>query len=313
MEVISRPATEQDADLVKEIANSHLKFFNSQEKLLGDSEALNLIRGFVDSAITRLVKSSNSQDWEAFLTLNPDNSRKRSYLDIYTRPGAPTLESSLDLALDLAKKSVHDHHLWIGVSSEDTQYRKILHNKHFLLLRRYWLLELDLTDLVMTQSNYFDQIREINLDDEMELKSFHEVNQDSFSKHFGFMPRPYEQWRELVFRDREEVNLRAWLLSSDGLDVGFMDLNDELVHEEAGYVAGLGVRLSHHSRGMGEALLRKAIQVSAARGLKKLCLSVDTGNESGALRLYEKVGMKPISEWHQYENLNWSELEIHNS
>jgi predicted GNAT family acetyltransferase len=33
---------------------------------------------------------------------------------------------------------------------------------------------------------------------------------------------------------------------------------------------------------------------------------VDAGNESGALRLYEKVGMKPISEWHQYENLNWS-------
>jgi ribosomal protein S18 acetylase RimI-like enzyme len=41
-------------------------------------------------------------------------------------------------------------------------------------------------------------------------------------------------------------------------------------------------------------------------GRSKLCLSVDAGNESGALRLYEKVGMKPISEQHHYEDLNWS-------
>jgi len=53
-------------------------------------------------------------------------------------------------------------------------------------------------------------------------------------------------------------------------------------------------------------LLRYAIQVNTEFGHSKLCLNVDAGNESGALRLYEKVGMKPISEWHQYENLNWS-------
>ena len=59
-------------------------------------------------------------------------------------------------------------------------------------------------------------------------------------------------------------------------------------------------------KGLGEALLRHAIQINSELGRSKLCLSVDAGNESGALRLYEKVGMKPISEWHQYENLNWS-------
>jgi predicted GNAT family acetyltransferase len=42
-------------------------------------------------------------------------------------------------------------------------------------------------------------------------------------------------------------------------------------------------------------------------GFRSLCLNVDAGNESGALRLYEKVGMKAISEWHQYENPQWLE------
>jgi ribosomal protein S18 acetylase RimI-like enzyme len=311
MEFISRPATLEDVEIIKDLANSQLLSLNPKEKAIGDSEALNLVRGFVDPAITRLIKSQNNENWQSFLTLNPDKSRKRSYLDIYTRPDAPTLPTALNLALSLAKDSVPDYQLWIGVSAEDKRYREFLESNNFLLLRKYWLLEMDLTDQQMYDSPNSANIREIDLDIEEEIRSFYSVNQDSFSKHFGFMPREYEEWKELVLRDREEVNLRVWLLSVDGKDVGFLDCNDELVHEESGYVAGLGVRLDYHSRGLGEALLRKAIQVSTERGLKKLCLNVDTGNESGALRLYKKVGMEPISEWHQYENLKWNEIETH--
>jgi ribosomal protein S18 acetylase RimI-like enzyme len=149
-------------------------------------------------------------------------------------------------------------------------------------------------------------IRELDLDKEDDLRTFHEVHQDAFSQHFGFMPRQFNEWSELVLRHKVEINLQAWLISVNGVPAGFVDFNDEQLHNDSGYVSGLGVRQAFQGKGLGEALLRHAIQVNSELGRSKLCLSVDAGNESGALRLYEKVGMKPISEWHQYENLNWS-------
>jgi GNAT superfamily N-acetyltransferase len=88
-------------------------------------------------------------------------------------------------------------------------------------------------------------------------------------------------------------------------------LNLDILHQHDRKTNPLGEDFDYREeafqgKGLGEALLRHAIQINSALGRSKLCLSVDAGNESGALRLYEKVGMKPISEWHQYENLNWS-------
>ena len=307
MNLIARVATEEDLALIQEIANLNLLSFNPQEKRIGEIEAREFVRGFVDPAATRFTKFEGDEAWQSFLTLNPDFSRSRFYLDIYTRPGAKTLPQTLDLALEIARAGSPDFQLWLGVHSNDREYKELLEGKGFSLLRKYWTMQMDLPS---TQSGFASTgaIREIDLDNPQELRSFYEVNQDSFSKHFGFMPRPYENWCEIVLRDREDLNMRVWLISLDGQDVGFLDCDDELLHEQSGYVSGLGVRQNFHGQGLGESLLRHAIEVNIGLGRSKLCLNVDAGNESGALRLYEKVGMRPISEWHQYENVNWSKL-----
>jgi len=306
VELVARPATEADVSIVREIADSNLKSFNPLEKTIGEIEAKHFISGFFEPAITRLVKNQDSDVWQGFITLNPDKSRSRFYLDIYTLPGAKTLEATFELAISLARDYDPSYQLWVGKQSKDEEYKEILFKRDFSLLRRYWTMEMDLPSKSEYKSPLRSSIREIDLDNSEDLSSFHSVNQDSFSKHFGFKPRAFKDWSELVLRDREEANLRVWLLTIDGEDVGFLDCNDELAHEDAGFVAGLGVRLAHHGKGYGEALLQFAINFYSELGRKKLCLSVDAGNESGALRLYEKVGMKSISEWHHYENPNWS-------
>ncbi|MGA0410782.1 MAG: hypothetical protein ACO3NO_03760, partial [Candidatus Nanopelagicaceae bacterium] len=117
MELVTRPASKADVEIVKEIANSNLKSFNPQEKTIGEIEARYFITGFVDPAITRLVKSQESDVWQGFITLNPDKSRSRFYLDIYTLPGAQTLQLSLDLALSLAREHDMNYQLWVGKHS----------------------------------------------------------------------------------------------------------------------------------------------------------------------------------------------------
>ena len=306
MNLIVRAATEEDVTKILDIANSNLLALNPNDIPMGVIEGHEFVRGFFDPAITRLTKLDLDDDWQSFITLNPDSSRKRFYLDIYTRPGAQTLSPSLDLALDLARKHDPEYRLWLGVQSNDLAYKSLLESREFTILRKYWTLEMRIPVENQSTSDSLGVIRELDLDKEDDLRTFHEVHQDAFSQHFGFMPRQFNEWSELVLRHKVEINLQAWLISVNGVPAGFVDFNDEQLHNDSGYVSGLGVRQVFQGKGLGEALLRHAIQINSALGRSKLCLSVDAGNESGALRLYEKVGMKPISEWHQYEDLNWS-------
>ena len=306
MNLIVRAATEEDVTKILDIANSNLLALNPNDIPMGVIEGHEFVRGFFDPAIARLTKLNSADDWQSFMTLNPDSSRKRFYLDIYTRPGAQTLSPSLDLALELARKHDPEYRLWLGVQSNDLAYKNLLESREFTILRKYWTLEMRIPVENQSTSDSLGVIRELDLNKEDELRTFHEVHQDAFSQHFGFMPRQFNEWSELVLRHKVEINLQAWLISVNGVPAGFVDFNDEQLHNDSGYVSGLGVRQAFQGKGLGEALLRHAIQINSALGRSKLCLSVDAGNESGALRLYEKVGMKPISEWHQYENLNWS-------
>ena len=306
MNLIVRAATEEDVTKILDIANSNLLALNPNDIPMGVIEGHEFVRGFFDPAITRLTKLDLDDDWQSFITLNPDSSRKRFYLDIYTRPGAQTLSPSLDLALELARKHDPEYRLWLGVQSNDLAYKNLLESREFTILRKYWTLEMRIPVENQSTSDSLGVIRELDLNKEDELRTFHEVHQDAFSQHFGFMPRQFNEWSELVLRHKVEINLQAWLISVNGAPAGFVDFNDEQLHNDSGYVSGLGVRQAFQGKGLGEALLRHAIQINSELGRSKLCLSVDAGNESGALRLYEKVGMKPISEWHQYEDLNWS-------
>jgi mycothiol synthase len=85
-----------------------------------------------------------------------------------------------------------------------------------------------------------------------------------------------------------------WLLAWD-TDVlaGFVLAYSERAGDPTvGHVRSLGVRPGWRRNGLGEALLREAFRKLHARGLRKIQLGVDAENTTGALRLYERVGMR---------------------
>jgi ribosomal protein S18 acetylase RimI-like enzyme len=89
---------------------------------------------------------------------------------------------------------------------------------------------------------------------------------------------------------------------------GFVQLANANYHLNGGYVDAIGVAHKFQGKGLGQSLLQHAINFSIEQGREFIELNVDTGNESGALRLYEKLGFKPNSSWQQYENKNWVEF-----
>lgn len=66
-------------------------------------------------------------------------------------------------------------------------------------------------------------------------------------------------------------------------------------HEGETFVSRIGVHRDHRNRGLAQALLVAAFGVGREHGARTSCLSTDS--RTGALSLYEKVGMEATSIW----------------
>jgi len=100
----------------------------------------------------------------------------------------------------------------------------------------------------------------------------------------------------------------CFLVFYDGKPAGFVQMANANYHLNGGYVDLIGVAHGFQGLGLGQLLLQHAINFSVDQGREFIELNVDTGNESGALKLYEKLGFKPNSSWVQYENKKWAEV-----
>jgi ribosomal protein S18 acetylase RimI-like enzyme len=149
-------------------------------------------------------------------------------------------------------------------------------------------------------------IRLVSGDQDMQI--WWALHQDAFSKHFGFAPRPMKLWIEQTLAASTFDPEACFILEFEGEPAGFVSLANANYHLNGGYVDILGVTHKFQGLGLGQTLLQHAINHSVQQGREFIELNVDSGNESGALRLYEKLGLKPNSAWEQYENKNWVEF-----
>ena len=90
------------------------------------------------------------------------------------------------------------------------------------------------------------------------------------------------------------------LVVLDGEEVAGVSFNTVSPEEIArqginqGWVAELGVRRPWRKRGVATALLCESMRAFKRAGLDFATLGVDTENPTGALRLYESVGFRPV-------------------
>ena len=130
----------------------------------------------------------------------------------------------------------------------------------------------------------------------------YEAAQEAFADHWEFHPVPIETWREFSVKTRNfEPDL--WLVAWDGDEVAGASLNYPERGGDPGYgwVGTLGVRRAWRRRGLGEALLRRSFKALHARGYRKVRLSVDAENPTGATRLYERAGMRVVRQSNTWE------------
>ena len=298
-------ATLDDAKDLAEIMTLADQSFTPGAEIVGITEAEEILNGYIDSVQARKIVDRASGKAKAFITVHPDSSRQRIYCDTWQRPGANLEGASLGISLELARGMSSEFDLWIGTNSKDLGYIQALTKRGFNLLRTYHGLKAEISNHPFPK---LENGLEMRLISEDEKKIWWATHQDSFSKHFGFVPRPFEEWKAMIDK-AVGIDLNArWVLYLEGQAVGFIECSDIKKDVGAGFVDGIGVIQSQQGNGYGELMLRWAFAYYASIARQSLELNVDTGNESGALRLYEKLGFNVKSSWQHFENKDWATL-----
>jgi mycothiol synthase len=173
-----------------------------------------------------------------------------------------------------------------GVVGKDIEGHRLLERHGYRLVRSGWRMSTDLPDEVRLSSPLAPVIiRSFREGDE---RLVHETFEDSFSEHFGHAPRTFEDWAAHRLAPGA-FDPELWFVAVDGDQV--VGALAGSVDAGAGVVETLGVRAPWRRKGVGEALLRRSFAAFAARGLQRVTLFVDSENQTGATRLYERVGM----------------------
>jgi mycothiol synthase len=176
----------------------------------------------------------------------------------------------------------------------DHELAEIVKDRGYRLWRSSYTMEKALED--STPSRLPDGLRlrayRPNVD-EMQLRgALNEAfAEDPFHQHVSA-----SRFRELHLKARG-FDPALWLLAWDGKEIAGFVLTylQRESDTELGWVSDLGVLPQWRRRGLGEALLRSSFRELYQRGLRRAGLGVDTENVAGALRLYERVGMRAVA------------------
>ena len=129
-------------------------------------------------------------------------------------------------------------------------------------------------------------------------RAFWAADDEAFADERGYATEPFDEFVEKRL-ERPGFEPALWTAVWDGDEIAATLIADQRFG--AGWIAGLGVRRPWRRRGLGLALLLRSFGQFYERGERRVALSVDTENPTGATRLYERAGMRVEREEVLYE------------
>lgn len=223
-------------------------------------------------------------------------------VDAYVRPtqdaslGDVVVAWTVERARALAGAAGHaEARVDVGAYRQDERTRGWLSRAGFEVGTTYTRMRIDLDGPVEVPAPGRVTVRAAaDTDDDRRLA--HRIADESFADHYGHVDVSFESFRRRLTEQGEGWS-SVLLAELDGEPVGVLVATKQFEQDEdAGYVRTLGVLSPGRGHGVAKALLRTYFDACQRAGRAAVLLHVDVANVTGALRLYESVGMRTVLE-----------------
>ena len=226
--------------------------------------------------------------------------RKRS--ESYVHPdhyGRGIGTSLLRWSIDKARELGYDR---IGQTVPTTNVAacELFRRFGYSVLYTSWILEMA-SDATVHTGRVDERFQVRSFDPERETEVVFQTLEDAFNEWPDREPSTFEDWSAATF-SREDYAPWQILVAVDTTDAAQQVVGACMVSvtEDEGWVNQIAVRRDARGHGLGRALLATAFDVAREHGASRTRLNTDT--RTGALGLYEHVGMT-IAETYEHYSL----------
>jgi mycothiol synthase len=176
--------------------------------------------------------------------------------------------------------------------------RALARERGYELVRHFWRMEIDVSESEPPEPKTPEGVAIRQYRPGADDRALHAMHEEAFGEHWEFVPTELDEW--LGWRqEREDYVPALWQLAvSEGEVAGAALCFGE---RDRGWVLDLGVGKRWRGRGLGLALLRAGFRELRRGGYTKIGLEVDSANETGATRLYERAGMVVTRQYDTHE------------
>ncbi|HEX5938175.1 MAG TPA: GNAT family N-acetyltransferase [Actinomycetota bacterium] len=186
-----------------------------------------------------------------------------------------------------------------AIDGGDHAAERLLEARSLHFLRHFWHMQIDL-DIPADAGPVPHGIEIGAIDPREDLPAVHAILEEAFVDDPSrfHLPAAFDRWVE------EEVgspsfDASLWLLArAEGTPAGALTAS---AADDRGWIDFLAVDSRFRGRGIASALLRRSFALFADRGFRRVLVSVDAENVTGATGVYERVGMRIVNRWDLWE------------
>jgi GNAT superfamily N-acetyltransferase len=290
-----RVATLDDAGELLEVCNNHELRVDPDFEAMPLSEIVEFLNGYEEPAHTMVLDDDGIKAVMFIQTSTPRNRVEPDFFTIGTKAQSKEL---FDAGFEWLAQNRKGFEVRTFCNKMDTELLALFEQSGLSFLRDYFKMVKEPVEAGFPELPQDITIESVDLKEQSSV--LHMLESESFSGHFGYIPLGHDNWLAEKVAEPQLDQTGTFIAKVKGEPAGLLISSDARSDVNGGWVDKLGVLEKFRGLGLGKLLLQWGIAHASEKGYKSVGLGVDTGNESGALQLYENQGFRPTVVWRGY-------------
>jgi GNAT superfamily N-acetyltransferase len=290
-----RVATLDDAQELLAVCNSHELRVDPDFEAMPLSEIVEFLKGYEEPAHTMVLDEGGIK---AVMFIQTSTPRNRVEPDFFTIGTTVQSRQLFEAGFTWLEQNRKGFGLRTFCNKLDTELLGMFEESGLSFLRDYYKMVKEPIEKGFPVIPANISIESVDLRTNSQL--LHQIETESFAQHFGYIALSHELWLAEKLAEPQLDHQGSFVAKVNGEPAGMLLSSDGRADVNGGWVDKLGVLEKYRGLGLGRLLLQWGIAHAAQKGYQSIGLGVDTGNESGALQLYENQGFRPTVVWRGY-------------